>query len=260
MTFGYDPESPPTGSKPHFPPLLRGVEMRAGTDPFDKACADAGTGRAETGDLYWSPDADVLRAAIVFNPEQPLTNALPILFALANGLNDCLGALAPPEVGVSHVWPDGIKLNGALCGTFQIQASTEEPDETPEWMVIGLALARISGLSDPGAHPHMTALAEEGCADISSIRLLESWSRHTLVWINRWSDDGYRPIFEAWLARADGRAETVTLHGRTGLFLGLDEQGGLLLKTETGPETLSLRQAVADPRRWPPNFPPGETP
>ena len=105
MTIAYDPTLPGDGEKPTFPPLLNGVEVKPGIDPFAKAAADAGAGRAQVGDVYWSPDTETLRAAIVFNPEEPLAKALPILFAVGNGLNDCIGALAPPEVGVQHVWP-----------------------------------------------------------------------------------------------------------------------------------------------------------
>ena len=252
MTIGYDPLMPATGEKPHFPPLLTGKEVRSGVDPFAKAVTDAGLGRAETGDLYWSPDEDTLRAAIVFGPEQSLTRSLPILFAVANGLNDCVGALAPPEVGILHEWPGGIRINGALGGQLQAQASTDDPEATPDWLVIGLALSRTATLANPGTNPDVTALAEEGCGHISHVRLLESWSRHTLVWVNRWSDDGYRPIFEAWLARAHGRADTVTVEGVTGTFLGLDEDGGLLLKTDDGPRTMPLHTALARHRPWPP--------
>jgi len=248
MTIGYDPDAPPAGAEPQFPPLLKGVETRAGVDPFDKAVADAQTGRAEMGMLYWSPDDDTLRAAIVFEPEVPLLNAAPILCAVANGLNDCIGALAPPEVGVQHTWPDGIKLNGATCGGYRVQASSWHADTVPDWMIVGVTLAMTSTADDPGQRPDVTALAEEGCGHLSRVRLLESWSRHTLVWVNRWEEDGYRPIFEAWLARAAGRGGTVTVDTHegpvSGTFLGLDEHAGLLLKTDDGAATLPLLAAL----------------
>ncbi len=246
MTIGYDPATPSEGETPQFPPLLRGVETRAGVDPFEKAVADARTGRAGMGALYWSPDEASLRAAVVFEPEVPLAEAAPILFAVANGVNDCLGALAPPEVGVQHVWPDGMKVNGALCGGYRMQAATDAPDAVPDWMVVGLHIALSSRRNDPGERPDETALAEEGCGHLSRVRLLESWSRHMLVWINRWEDDGYRPVFEAWLARADGRGGMVTVGETTGTFLGIDERGGLLLKTDDGPATRPLLAALSD--------------
>ena len=249
MTIGYDPDMPPAGAKPQFPPLLDGVETAAGVDPFEKAVADARTGRAEAGSLYWSPDDATLRAALVFEPEGPLAEAAPILFAVANGLNDCIGALAPPEVGLHHVWPDGVKVNGATCGDWRVAVPSWRGDAVPGWLAVGLTLAVAATRADPGERPEVTSLAEEGCGHLSRVRLLESWSRHTLVWINRWEDDGFRPVFEAWLARAEGRGATVTARTARGpvegTFLGLDEQGGLLLKAAGGTRTLSLLDALA---------------
>ncbi len=254
MSIGYDPDTPPTGAEPQFPPLLSGVKTQAGVDPFEKAVADAQTGRAEIGHLYWSPDDDTLRAAIVFEPEIALAEAAPILFAVANGLNDCIGALAPPEVGLHHVWPGGVKVNGAFCGGLRVQVPSWEGAEAPDWMVIGLTLAIASTADDPGRRPDVTALAEEGCGHLSRVRLLESWSRHTLVWVNRWEDDGYRPIFEAWLGRADGRGNTVTIETQegpvSGTFLGLDEHGGALLKTGQDMRTIPLLTMLQHGQEW----------
>ena len=258
MTIAYDPTTPGDGETPSFPPLLRGVPVRTGVDPFEKAVSDAGRGVAETGDLYWSPDQTTLKTAIVFGPEEPLASALPVLFAVANGLNDCIGALAPPEVGVHHIWPDGIKVNGAWCGALRMDASTRDPAEIPDWLIIGLTLALRWDETgpNPGEAPELTALSEEGCGHLSATRLLESWARHTLTWINTWEDGGLRAITDAWLNRAEGRGETVAFdHGgvtRRGNFLGLDERGGMILKTPEGTNALPLFTVLDTPRTWPP--------
>ena len=258
MTLTYDPTMPGTGEAPTFPPLLRGVEVKSGVDPFDKAVTDAQREATEVGDLYWSPDQDTLRAAIVFAPEEPLAEALPILFAVANGLNDCIGALAPPEVGVQHVWPDGIKVNGAWCGSLQVDASTRDPSETPRWLIVGLALSLQwpENGPTPGEAPDLTALSEEGCGHLSVIRLIESWSRHMLTWVNRWEDGDLRPITNGWLDRAEGRGETVAFDHdgvtQRGEFLGLDETGGMILKIDGGSSALPLLPLLDTPRTWPP--------
>jgi biotin-(acetyl-CoA carboxylase) ligase len=260
MTLSFDPTMPGEGDTPTFPPLLRGIEVKAGVDPFAKAVSDAGRGVAEVGDLYWSPDKTILQAAIVFAPDEPLHEAAPILFAVANGLNDCIGALAPPEVGVQHVWPDGVKVNGAWCGALRVDASTRDPAEVPEWLIVGISLSVRwdASASNPGESPDLTALSEEGCGHLSAVRLLESWSRHTLTWVNRWEDGELRAITDGWLNRAEGRGETVAFehNGITqrGTFLGLDEAGGMILKTETGSDSLPLMRILDAPRIWPPEM------
>ena len=89
---------------------------------------------------------------------------------------------------------------------------------------------------DGGENPDRTCLFHEGCADVTPLRLLESWSRHTLVWINRWLDDGLAPLHAAWRERAWEMGEP--LPDGSGTFMGLDEDGGMLVKTD---QTTSIR-------------------
>ena len=77
-----------------------------------------------------------------------------------------------------------------------------------------------------------------------------------LTWVNRWEDGDLRPITNGWLDRAEGRGETVAFDHdgvmRRGEFLGLDEAGGMILKTEDGSDALPLLPLLDTPRTWPP--------
>lgn len=215
---------------PSFPPLLAGEEAPTGVDPFDKAVASALIG-CDPGLVVWANRADALSAALVLAPEQPLADAASILFAPAIGFVDALGALGPPEVAIHHVWPTGFKVNAADCGGLRIAASTTDPDAEPDWIVIGIEVPFLLA-GDGGDDPTKTCLMNEGCADVTPMALIESWARHTLVWINRWLDDGISPLHAAWRERAWGIGEGLP-DGR-GTFMGLDEKGGMLVKTAEG--------------------------
>ena len=122
-------------------------------------------------------------------------------------------------------------MNGAGCGRLRAAASDCTPEEVPDWLVVGLEVPLIAEDRDaPGAAPDRTSLYEEGCVEVAPDALLESWSRHTLVWINRWSDDGAAPLHGEWRGLAHGIGEEVTVDGRTGLFVGTDERFGMLLR------------------------------
>lgn len=201
---------------------------------------------------------DVLDAAFVLAPEAPLGESLSILFAVQNGFGDALGALAPPEVAITWVWPDRIRVNGADCGVFRVDASTRDLTATPNWLIAGVTLQMASPLSiEPGHSPSTTALIEEGVGDLTRTRLLESWSRHCLVWINSWLEDGFRPVHDAWIGRVEEKDAVVSLtHGgasRRGVFLGLDDRGGLLLKSGDDVAALGLEAMLDHPRRWEPD-------
>jgi biotin-(acetyl-CoA carboxylase) ligase len=228
---------------PTFPPLLRGEETPPGMDPFAKAVASAALG-TNPGLVCWARDESGLRAALVLAPEAPLEQAIGIAFAVAHGLGDALGALAPPEVALHYVWPGGFKVNGADCGAMRAAASTSDPRTEPDWLVLGVEVPYLpSSQTEPGSRPDQTSLIEEGCIDVTPMKLLESWSRHTLVWINRWLDDGFQPLHAAWRERGWGIGEELP---GGGTFMGLDELGGMLVKSGNTTEIRPLTALLED--------------
>jgi len=228
---------------PSFPPLLRGEETLPGMNPFAKAVASAALGTSP-GLICWARDETALRAALVLAPEAPLDQAMGITFAVALGLGDAVGALAPPEVAFHHVWPGAFKLNGADCGSLRAAASTDDPAVVPDWLVVGVEMPYLPvSRAEPGDRPDQTSLSEEGCIDVPPLKLLESWARHTLVWINRWLDDGFEPLHAAWRKRAWEMGEDLP---EGGVFMGIDEIGGMLIKTADGTELRPLTILLED--------------
>lgn len=216
-------------SDPTFPPLMFGQAVTGGTDPFEKACAMAALG-CDAGLIVHNITADRLAAALVMAPEVPLEQAMAMLPACGVGFQNALGALAPPEVAVHLEWAGGIRINGAACGRLRAMAGGDDPGAEPGWLVVGLELPLMQMGDTPGDRPDQTALYEEGCADVDAVGLLESWARHTLVWITRWEEDGPRALHAEWRGLAHDMGEAVTQNGMTGTFLGVDENFGMLLR------------------------------
>ncbi len=229
-----------------FPPLMSGIEAGAHADPFHEACARAARG-CDPGLVVYRITADRLSAAIVFTPEMPLCDAAALLPVCGIGFQNALGALAPPEIAVHLDWDGGIRLNGASCGRLCIAAPTRNPAAEPDWMVVGLALRLKLGGENPGDSPDKTALFEEGCSEVEPARLLESWSKHTLVWINRWEDDGIEPLRATWRALAFGIDEDIEVLGRRGKFTGIDGKFGMLFATGGTTEVLPLTNLLSEP-------------
>lgn len=233
---------------PSFPPLFSGEATSA--DPFETAIERACEG-VDAGLIVHRIRPDALSATIVLAPEDPLEDAMAMLFAAANGFADAFGALAPSEVAAQFDWPAGIRINGARCGGFRAAASTRDPGAVPDWLVIGLDLPFFAAANDePGITPDRTTLWEEGCSEIEPRQLLESWSRHMLVWINTWLDEGMPRLHGDWRGRAFAIGEHVEfdLAGRSyaGEFVGLDEMGGMLLKCENGTQLLPLSMILEE--------------
>lgn len=224
-----------------LPPLFSG---QAAQDPFEEAISAAREG-TDAGLLTHRIRPDHLSAALVLAPEAPLEDAMAMVLALGNGFADSFGALAPSEIACQFDWPGVIRINGARAGSLRAAASTSDPGTEPDWIVIGLDIRFFESQdTEPGETPDETTLWEEGCAEIEPARLLESWSRHSLVWIHEWLSDGIGKLHRDWLGRAynKGADITVTLPRETveGTFTGLDEKGGLLLTRDGATRLIPL--------------------
>ncbi|MEH6356088.1 MAG: biotin/lipoate--protein ligase family protein [Marinobacter sp.] len=223
---------------PQFPPLFSGEVVAKHTDPFDKAVSRAIAG-VDSGTIFYSNGVDALRAALVLAPETPLEDAIQAVYVAQIGLAESLGALAPPEVPVHFEWPDRIKVNGAVCGGVRFAADVSDPKAYPKWLVIGIHVAFKALNDEPGNNPNETCLQEEGCVEITPMALLESWSKHTLLWLTHFMDSGFERVHKEWRPRCDTLGETIS-YPKPGIFFGLDEKGRMLLRQDVMTETLSL--------------------
>lgn len=220
-----------------FPPLMWG-EVAHG-DAMEHACLRATMG-CDAGLVSYNLGGSEMQAALVFAPEVPLADAMAMLPLCGVGFQNALGAIAPPEVAVHLEWNGGIRVNGAQCGHFRAMASDTDPEQVPDWLVIGFTLPLLPENDTPGETPDRTSLYAEGCADVSPARLLEAWARHTLNWITRWESEGTRALHNEWRGLAHGIGEDVTQNGLTGSFLGVDERFGMLLRDDNATHLIPL--------------------
>jgi biotin-(acetyl-CoA carboxylase) ligase len=232
---------------PTFPPLLTGVPLGARVDPFARAVAQAQGGEVEPGTVHYAETDRALRLAVTFAPETPLRHAMGVVLAVELGLADAIGALAPPEVAVHFTWPAGVKVNGAACGRIRAAASTTDPAAEPDWLVVGVELdVSPEPGTETGRTPDRTWLHAEGCADVTVPALISSFARHMLVWVHSFMADGLGPAHAAWRAKCDTLEQDIT-EPQAGFFAGLDEHGGMLLRTGSGTRIIPLTTMLEAP-------------
>lgn len=226
-----------------FPPLMWGEA--ANGPAFDHAVMRAVTG-CDAGLIAHRLRPETMEGALVFAPEVALHRAMAMLPACAVGLQNALGALAPPEVAVHLDWQGGIRVNGAGCGGFRVMAATQDPEQTPDWLVVGFELPLMPGVPEMGQTPETTALYAEGCADVTPPALLEAWARHTLNWVTRWEGDGPRPLHAEWRGLLQAIGEEVSFCSESGTFLGADEDFGALLRRGETTRLIPLTRLLED--------------
>lgn len=226
---------------PTFPPLLEGVDVTGSPEPFERACADAASGAAGAGSVYWGRSTSDLKLAIILEPEVGASTSLQMLIALMVAFGDAFGSIGPPEVGMFYRWPTGVVVNDALIGRMRagLPAGAAAAD-VPDWLVVAVdvRIARTDRSREPGHDLEHTTLEDEGCGDVTRTQLVESVCRHFLVWVHTWNEDGFKPVHDAWIPRAENHNETVAvIHAGadySGRFLGIDDEGNMLLKPEQG--------------------------
>jgi len=224
---------------PSFPPLFSGLAVEGQIDPFEKACVEAARG-CDAGLVVYNLGASMMQGAMVFAPDVILAEAMTMLPLCGVGFQNALGALAPPEVAVHLEWNGGLKINGASCGRMRVAASDNDPDVEPDWLVVGLELPLWPESDETGTTPDQTALYAEGCADVSADRLIEAWVKHTLVGINRWTEDGAASLHKEWRGLAHGIGEDIEIAGKSGTFLGVDERFGMLIRDDETTHLVSM--------------------
>ena len=253
--------------RPTLPPTFEPVALPPGPGPFEQAQIAAARSVPE-GTLLWSMRPDALDAAVVLLPESGLERALPVVYAALVGLGDSLGALLPPQVAVTFGWPDRIEVNGGVVGGVRVAASSGESSPAAAaggdegggaraaavpWLVVGVTVALMAdpAAPEPGHDPGRTTIHDEGGGEITALDLLESFSRHFLHWVDRWQEDGFRPLRDAYLSRATGfgRPLVLTLDGERyeGAFMGLTDTGGLLLVQGGATRSVALGRALRAP-------------
>ncbi len=169
-------------------------------------------------------------------PDCPLVQAAQLGFAACLGIGGALGSLVPPLTELHYKWPNDVLLNGRKISGILLETASR-PEGGLDWLVIGVGI-NVASCPRDTAFP-ATSLADTGAAAVDVGTVLAAFCRYFLTWVNRWLDEGFPPLRQAWLIRAKGVGEPIEARlgdGSTleGVFEGLDERGALLLKTADG--------------------------
>lgn len=231
---------------PQFPPLLTSHELKPGQSPARKAAGGAAKGKYGAGDVLWLRDNDTLDYAIVLEPDVNRVKALDMVFVQMVALGDAIGAIAPPEIAITHHWPNKLLANSAEIGYVSaIISENDGPDGCPSYMVISTHIKVRPTIDniDPGLDQSRTTLWDEGCGDLDAMQVLDSTARHFMNWVHTWNEEGFQPI----LTQLDGRmvqGHALSINNIEGTFLGLDESANLLLKIEGGTKLVTVVDAL----------------
>jgi hypothetical protein len=190
-----------------WPPIFEAIEAD-GPEPAAAAVLEA-TRRVEAGKtvdgvIMFGTDPARLALALVLDPDDVQRFEL-VRFAVANAVTDALAQHLPPMLPLTHGSDGSVFLDGTAIGRI---ALIRDERRAPEWIVVAIDLALL------GEDASIECLSGE---TVALADLLGSLSRHMLGWINRWQDDGFGPVRDAWNFRCHERL--------TDQACGIDDEG-----------------------------------
>lgn len=184
-------------------------------------------GRGRRGRTWESAEGNLF-LSLVLRPKDGPDAAAAIGFAAALAVFDTVSAQLPRGTGVALKWPNDVLVVGRKVAGLLIEQASG-PDGTALILGVGINL-----VSHPFDTPYpATDLGCEGAGVVSPEEALHSFCRAFLLYYRRWQKDGFAPLRAAWLTRARGLGEplTVDVEGRRfdGVFKGIDDDGALIL-------------------------------
>lgn len=160
----------------------------------------------EPGAVFWEGAYGRCRAAFVFAPDRPLGDGGFMLDLGALALFDAVAVLAPPQMPVHILRPDGLAVDGGRVATIRMAMAPCLEGAIPEWAVLGIDVAIQAGTAVPGETPDQTCLMEEGFGDVTAADVLMHTSRYLLGWLDEWREAGAAALAQAVALRTTTRA------------------------------------------------------
>ena len=235
----YELDPPKKGDLPQLPPLFKAQEVLKNKNTFHKAISSASSG--DVGTVFYSETNGILNIAITLGPEVIKSKAMQVHYLMMLGLSDAIAALAPPEIEVSHLWPNLMFMNRGLMGKILLFDSGGESNEIPSWIVSGVQIRRKVECDKFHKLIEATSLEDEGSAFLSNVRIIEAITRHFLVWLNTWQEEGFKSVHKTWLERLVPNFSVNDISSEfKGEWMGLDENGLALFKKNKNHFSLPL--------------------
>jgi len=207
-------------------------------------------GRGRMGRNWMSLPGVGLYLSVIVQPKIQLRR-LPQLTLLA-GLATTLAINEIAHQKALLKWPNDILLKGKKCCGILCETHPTRTGETG--VIIGIGINANHSLPDFPDELKSTAtslMIETGSA-IDRFALVCALISHLDQQYDAFLNNGYQAIMEKWLENSDMVGKKITLtHGESathGTALGLDSDGRLLMRSETGDELafdsgeVSLRQ------------------
>ena len=194
-------------------------------------------GRGRRGRAWASPRGN-LYASFLIRTGTDFTTAGQLGFAAALALDDAVQRELPAGVRTALKWPNDLLVDGRKVAGILLESVTDAAANL-DAVILGVGL-NIARAPTDASYPTGTLIGAGARADLDPGEVLAALASHFQARCDVWRARGFLPLRDAWLRRAKGMGEPITvrlpqdtLHGT---FHDLDSDGALILRQSTGLE------------------------
>jgi BirA family biotin operon repressor/biotin-[acetyl-CoA-carboxylase] ligase len=186
-------------------------------------------GRGRRGRQWHSPKGN-LSATLFLRPAKPTAECAQLSFVAALAVSDVASTLAR-GADIRVKWPNDVLADERKIAGILLESAGATSGRL-EWLAVGIGLNLVHFPED--TEFPATSLAALGCTPPlpreALLRLAADWAK----WYDIWTDGGFLPIRDAWLARAAKLGVRIRARLQSeetsGVFEGIDEAGALILR------------------------------
>ncbi len=196
-------------------------------------CADVqGRGRGRMGRVWSSPQGKGVYLSVILRPQMPPSQVARL--TLLSAVAACEAVNRVSGVGAGIKWPNDLLVRGRKLAGILTELNAEF--DRVRFVVIGI------GINVHGGRGHLpavaTSLKQELKRDVSRVEVAREVLRSLEQWYTRALKSGFPVVFERWKELSVTIGRRVSLRGpegiREGEAVGLDEDGGLLVRLDSG--------------------------
>jgi BirA family transcriptional regulator, biotin operon repressor / biotin---[acetyl-CoA-carboxylase] ligase len=204
---------------------------RAGASHGTVVIAERQTnGRGRDGRVWESPAGGLYMSAVL-RPPMPIVDVPPMTLAIGIGVCEAIRTTGAAAV---LKWPNDVLVDGRKLAGVLVEAQSQ--GNRLEAVIVGIGINLTNELPAAVSESAIT-LAEAAGTTVDREPFVERLLAHVERWVDRYVSVGIEPIIPAWQERmAVGLHARATINGAslTGCVAGLDADGALLLRDETG--------------------------
>jgi len=191
-------------------------------------------GRGRRGRAWVSREGNLFLSCLLL-PKVGPARAAELSFATAIALHDALAMVTGQGARFQLKWPNDLLLDGAKVAGILLESATGRHGGL-EFLVIGLGV-NLADFPAETPYPATSVAATLGLA-ITPREMLAAFLPRLSHWILVWEREGFAGIRDAWVARAAGLGERITVRltqeTLEGVFAGLRLDGALDLRLDNG--------------------------